>query len=144
MTAPSIAFSDILAELTTNAATVSGITTYDYFPDSPEVPAVVIAPAADEFIRRDYDAATDETLGYELGFTATVLVARGTDAEAQAALYAFLDTGASSLWDALEDDPSLDSNVSAAEVRRARRPGEYRIADIAYLGFELEIVAYLL
>lgn len=118
-------------------AQIVGLRVYDFVPDKPEPPCVIIAPP----FPGDF-ADFDVTFGGGVQWTLAVkvLVSRATDRSAQEALDPYLGAaGASSIRAALRTDRTLDGSCDTSRIVGARGYGSYVFGDVAYLGAELVV-----
>lgn len=128
----------VRAGLAAAAATITGLTTYAYVPDSVTEPCFY--PGGYEV---DFDRAFVRGLD-EVNFTCYILVSRADDATGQARLDAFLKgSGATSLKAALEaargapGQLALSGAADDLHVTRVEGYGQYTIGDTVYYGAKL-------
>jgi hypothetical protein len=120
------------AGLTTRLATISGLTTAAYMPDTPNVPGAYVGPAI-----VDYDETFNNEATYT--FTVTVVVSRADETQGQTDLDPYLEpTGSSSIPAAINADFTLAGLVDSTRVIRAT-PGFKDFAGIDYFAAELEV-----
>lgn len=114
--------------------TALGVALATVFSDrvSTEPPDVVNPPHA--IISGPEPVVYSETwdAGHHLTFTVRVLVARNVPRAAQAALDAYMDDGAGSVYRALEDDKTLGGTVASAQVTQALNLGSIIVNDVTY------------
>lgn len=124
-----------LAELAAAAATIPGLTTYDYVPDSVTVPCFYPGE-----VSVDYDGTFDGDPTVTV--TCRVLVGRGVDGSGQAELLALMGTGPGSIKAALEaarGAPGVAALAGAVDDLAVPRVAGYRLYTLGpdtYVGAE--------
>ena len=112
----------------------TGVTALATIPDSINAPVAVVAPAMPGAFLRYGDTFDG---GYTLLLSVRLYVSRWDAPSAQNALDPYMaPTGSTSVYKAIEDDPSLGGTVDSAAVIDVRGYGKYTIADIDYIGAE--------
>lgn len=118
-------------------ATVSGLTPYAIEPGTPHLPAAWTLP-----VRIVYHAGFGGEMTYTIGVTVGVLL--GDLGQAQTALDEYLaPSGAKSIVQALEADPSLGGAVDSTRVVAMTAYGTREMGGKSVLtaGFEVEVFA---
>lgn len=120
---------------------------YDYVPDSPNVPCVIVVPD-EPFI--NYHAAMSVASPAQLNFRLTVLVPHADSWAHQAQLDEALSAGSSaarSVFDLVEakqsDGTMLGGAVPSVQVTAAENYGVRDLPDTRALGADLRITIYL-
>ena len=125
---------EVMRGLATAAATLTGVTTYDFFPFSITEPAFVITN-----VERPFDESYNRGLD-RLQVTCGLLVSKTNDAESARSLYAYLaGSGPRSVKEALEADPTLDGACNDLNVTVGRVPRIIPIGTTEYFGAEFTI-----
>lgn len=125
--------STVRANLKTRLATISGLKTYDYIPDSVNVTAAIVGQLDlnyDATFNRGYDSAT---------CTVLLIVGRMSEQAAQAKLDGYLaSTGSTSVKTAIEGDATLSGAVQTVRVASATA-GSVQIAGNDYLAYRYSL-----
>lgn len=125
--------STVRNELKKRLATISGLKTYDYIPDSINVPAGVVGQLDMNFdttLNRGLDSAS---------CTVLLIVGRMSEQAAQAKLDGYLSgTGSTSIKAAVEGDPTLGGSVKTVRVASASA-GSLTIAGNDYLAYRYQV-----
>lgn len=132
-----MALSDVRGGINTRLATITGLRTYDKWPDSLHVPAAIVRRVG----------ATAHTTFASNGlhrFAITVLVTMTDLSRAQALLDAYTDlSGSSSIIAALEGDATLGGNAEYVEIGDWGEDGKLLYNDVPYLAAELPIEVHV-
>lgn len=116
------------------SAQVAGLRAIATVPPQVSPPAAVVRPARDSVIeyKMTFDGAAD------MFFEVVLLVATGSDRTGQADLDAYLSpTSSSSVYLAVQADPTLGGVVASAEVVRAQGYGYIEWGGVEFLGSTL-------
>ena len=129
--------SEIRKALATNLGTIKGLRTYDYVPDSANVPFGFA-----EYQSTDFDTTFGRGLD-TLSFTVTVVVGRVSDRVGQANLDGFASSsGKSSVKSAIESDKTLGGLISDCRVTGLTSYGQVTIGETTYLAAEFAVTVY--
>ena len=117
--------------LATRLATITGLRTFAYIPDSVPVPCAIVGLPGIDYLQ----AMRSDTVRGE--FPVRVLVSRASDRAGQGALLDYMDpTGTKSVKVALDGDNTLGGAASFAVLTSCKPPGVYAIGGVDYLGVE--------
>jgi hypothetical protein len=119
--------------IATNLATIAGIRTYAEIPDNPALPAAVVSLNSVE-----YDQAFQGGLVI-YNFAITVVVVRVTERRAQQRVHNLIQTGAGSVKNAVESDPTLGGAAIDARVTGMTNIQSVSIGDVEYLTAEFAV-----
>jgi len=129
--------SEIRKKLATNLGTISGLRTYDFVPDNPNIPFGVA-----EYQSTDFDTTFGRGLD-TLSFTITVVVGRVSDRVGQAKLDGFASSsGTLSVKSAIESDKTLGGLISDCRVTGLTSYGQVTIGETTYLAAEFAVTVY--
>ena len=129
--------SDIRTAIATNLATIPGLRTSSFVPDTPNPPIAVVEPTSIQ-----YDTAMHRGLD-TLSFTVTLIVGRQSDRTAQASLDAYCgSSGKYSVKTAVESDRTLGGNANDCRVTGLSSYGAVTIGDTIYLAAEFSVTVF--
>lgn len=119
---------------------IPGLSTYAKPPGSIEAPALVVSKPSGEFA--DYSVFMGD--GGDLDLVINVFVQWGDDDAAWDELRTFVaQSGAYSLFAAVNADPTLGGVVDSALVGQPTNFGPYTYGDLRYLGAEMPVEVFL-
>ena len=125
--------STVRANLKARLATITGLKTYDYIPDSVNVPGAVVGQLDlnfDATFNRGFDNAT---------CTILLIVGRMSESAGQTKLDGYLaSTGSTSVKAAIEADAPLSGAVQTLRVTSATA-GSVQVASIDYLAYRYNV-----
>jgi len=125
--------STVRANLKARLATITGLKTYDYIPDSINVPGAVVGQLDlnfDATFNRGFDNAT---------CTILLIVGRMSESAGQTKLDGYLaSTGSTSVKAAIEGDVTLSGAVQTLRVTSATA-GSVQVASIDYLAYRYNV-----
>lgn len=125
--------STVRANLKARLATITGLKTYDYIPDSVNVPGAVVGQLDlnfDATFNRGFDNAT---------CTILLIVGRMSESAGQTKLDGYLaSTGSTSVKAAIEADSTLSGAVQTLRVTSATA-GSVQVASIDYLAYRYNV-----
>lgn len=125
------ALTNIRRALKTALSAIDGLEVHAFHVGSITPPAVVIMPAPGDFF--DYSTAFGPT--HDLDIIIGLFVEAGDEESASDQVDGFADpTSATSVWAAVQADPTLGGAVDSAAVLTARDYGQYDYAGTAYYG----------
>jgi len=125
--------STVRSGLKTRLATISGLKTYDYIPDSVNVPGAVVGQ-----LDLDFDAALNRGLD-RASCTILLIVGRMSESAGQTKLDGYLaSTGSTSVKAAIEADATLSGAVQTLRVTSATA-GSVQVASIDYLAYRYNV-----
>lgn len=122
------------------ALVMDGVQVNAFPPGAINVPALVITPSQGEFLsyKDSFDGQASLTL------IVTAFSQRGQERSSNEELDAFLaQSGARSVFAAVENNPTLGGVVSSAAVLSAGNYGSFTFAGAEYLGIALTVEIYL-
>jgi len=125
--------STVRANLKTRLATISGLKTYEFIPDSINVPAAIVGQ-----IDLDFDATVNR--GFDrASCTVLLIVGRMSESAGQTKLDSYLaSTGSTSVKAAIEGDKTLSGAVQTLRVTNATA-GSVQVASIDYLAYRYNV-----
>lgn len=125
--------STVRANLKTRLATISGLKTYEFIPDSINVPAAIVGQ-----IDLDFDATVNR--GFDrASCTVLLIVGRMSESAGQTKLDSYLaSTGSTSVKAAIEGDKTLSGAVQTLRVTNATS-GSVQVASIDYLAYRYNV-----
>ena len=119
--------------LSTRLQTITGLRVYDAIPENAEPPCAVIAVGAGQYDQDFGDAVMVE-------WSVLVLISRADDVRAQDAIDGYLSTtGSTSITAAVRAGATLGGAVDSAKVTGWSEPQTYTIADVSYVGVEIQV-----
>ena len=125
--------STVRANLKARLATITGLKTYDYIPDSVNVPGAVVGQLDlnfDATFNRGFDNAT---------CTILLIVGRMSESAGQTKLDGYLaSTGSTSVKAAIEGDVTLGGAVQTLRVTNATA-GSVQVASTDYLAYRYNV-----
>lgn len=122
--------------LKTRLATISGLHAYDVLPEVISVPAAIVRPLSGEYRG---SLSGSPTVKFEI----LILVQASKINSAQDALDPYLsESGASSVFAAIEADRTLSSNCDDVLVSGWRDYGGIQIAGVEYLSARIDMEVY--
>jgi hypothetical protein len=125
--------STVRSNLKARLATITGLKTYDYIPDSVNVPGAVVGQLDlnfDATFNRGFDNAT---------CTILLIVGRMSESAGQTKLDGYLaSTGSTSVKAAIEADATLSGAVQTLRVTSATA-GSVQVASIDYLAYRYNV-----
>ena len=125
--------STVRANLKARLATITGLKTYDYIPDSVNVPGAVVGQLDlnfDATFNRGFDNTT---------CTILLIVGRMSESAGQTKLDGYLaSTGSTSVKAAIEADATLSGAVQTLRVTSATA-GSVQVASIDYLAYRYNV-----
>jgi len=128
---------DLRDGIATNLATIPGLRTKAYVPDTFSAPMAVVEPLTVNF---------DTTMGRgldEFNFKVTVLVSRVSDRVSQASLDAYCSSsGSASVKSAIESDRTLGGKANDLRVTGITTYGGLTIGDTTYLAAEFAVKVF--
>lgn len=127
--------------LATALATIEGLNVYAFPPGQVNVPAAVITPGNGAFLTYRTSRNT-----HDLELTVTLFVQRGQDRSATEAVDAYLaDSGARSIYAAVEANQTLGGVVDSCTVVSAENHGNFTYGDdaVKYMGVEFALEVLL-
>lgn len=125
--------STVRSGLKTRLATISGLKTYDYIPDSVNVPGAVVGQ-----LDLDFDAALNRGLD-RASCTILLIVGRMSESAGQTKLDGYLaSSGSTSVKAAIEADVTLGGAVQTLRVTNATA-GSVQVAATDYLAYRYTV-----
>jgi hypothetical protein len=125
--------SNVRSGLKTRLATISGLKTYDYIPDSVNVPGAVVGQ-----LDLDFDAALNRGLD-RASCTILLIVGRMSESAGQTKLDGYLaSSGSTSVKAAIEADVTLGGAVQTLRVTNATA-GSVQVAATDYLAYRYTV-----
>jgi hypothetical protein len=128
---------ELRAGIKNNLATISGLRTSDYQPDSINPPVAIVFPVSvnfDETFQRGMQTYT---------FAVQVIVGRVSERTGQSTIDAYCSsTGASSIKRAIESDKTLAGKAFDLRVTDMRNYGELLVGEVNYLSAEFVVLCY--
>jgi hypothetical protein len=128
---------ELRAGIKNNLATISGLRTSDYQPDSINPPVAIVFP-----ISVDYDDTFARGM-QTYTFSVQIIVGRVSERTGQNAIDSFISsTGASSIKRAIESDKTLAGKAFDLRVTDMRNYGELLVGEVNYLSAEFVVLCY--
>jgi hypothetical protein len=128
---------ELRAGIKNNLATISGLRTSDYQPDSINPPVAIVFPIAlnyDDTFHRGMQTYT---------FAVQVIVGRVSERTGQSTIDAYCSsTGANSIKLAIESDKTLAGKAFDLRVTDMRNYGELLVGEVNYLSAEFVVLCY--
>ena len=125
--------STVRANLKTRLATITGLKTYDYIPDSVNVPGAVVGQ-----LDLDFDASLNRGLD-RASCTILLIVGRMSESAGQTKLDGYLaSSGSTSVKAAIEADVTLGGAVQTLRVTNATA-GSVQVAATDYLAYRYTV-----
>jgi hypothetical protein len=125
--------STVRSGLKTRLATISGLKTYDYIPDSVNVPGAVVGQ-----LDLDFDASLNRGLD-RASCTILLIVGRMSESAGQTKLDGYLaSSGSTSVKAAIEADVTLGGAVQTLRVTNATA-GSVQVAATDYLAYRYTV-----
>ena len=125
--------SNVRSGLKTRLATISGLKTYDYIPDSVNVPGAVVGQ-----LDLDFDASLNRGLD-RASCTILLIVGRMSESAGQTKLDGYLaSSGSTSVKAAIEADVTLGGAVQTLRVTNATA-GSVQVAATDYLAYRYTV-----
>ena len=129
--------SELRAGIKTNLATISGLRTSDYQPDSINPPVAIVFPVSlnyDETFHRGMQTYT---------FAVQVIVGRVSERTGQSTIDSYCSsTGTNSIKLAIESDKTLAGKAFDLRVTDMRNYGELLVGEVNYLSAEFVVLCY--
>jgi hypothetical protein len=129
--------SDLRTGIKTNLATITGLRTSDFQPDSINPPIAIVFPISlnyDETFHRGMQTYT---------FSVQVIVGRVSERTGQNSIDAYCSsTGANSIKLAIESDKTLNGKAFDLRVTDMRNYGELTVGEVNYLSAEFVVLCY--
>jgi hypothetical protein len=129
--------SELRAGIKTNLATISGLRTSDYQPDSINPPVAIVFPVSlnyDETFHRGMQTYT---------FAVQVIVGRVSERTGQSTIDSYCSsTGTNSIKLAIESDKTLAGKAFDLRVTDMRNYGELIVGEVNYLSAEFVVLCY--
>ena len=129
--------SELRTGIKNNLATITGLRTSDFQPDSISPPIAIVFPVSvnyDETFARGMQTYT---------FAVQVIVGRVSERSGQSTLDAYCSsTGASSIKLAIESDKTLNGKAFDLRVTDMRNYGELLVGEVNYLSAEFVVLCY--
>jgi hypothetical protein len=129
--------SELRAGIKNNLATISGLRTSDYQPDSINPPVAIVFPVSlnfDETFHRGMQTYT---------FAVQVIVGRVSERSAQSSIDSYCSsTGTNSIKLAIESDKTLAGKAFDLRVTDMRNYGELIVGEVNYLSAEFVVLCY--
>jgi hypothetical protein len=129
--------SELRAGIKTNLATISGLRTSDFQPDSINPPVAIVFPVSlnyDETFHRGMQTYT---------FAVQVIVGRVSERTGQNSIDAYCSsTGTNSIKLAIESDKTLAGKAFDLRVTDMRNYGELIVGEVNYLSAEFLVLCY--
>ena len=123
--------------LATNLATITGLRTSDFQPDSISPPIAIVFPVSvnyDETFHRGMQTYT---------FAVQVIVGRVSERSGQSTLDSYCSsTGTNSIKLAIESDKTLNGKAFDLRVTDMRNYGELTVGEVNYLSAEFVVLCY--
>lgn len=128
---------DLRDALAQNLATIPGLRTKAFVPDTFSAPMAIVEP-----LTINFDTAMGRGLD-EFNFKITVLVSRVSDRVSQASLDAYCSSsGSASVKSAVESDRTLGGKANDLRVTGITTYGGLTIGDTTYLAAEFAVRVY--
>jgi hypothetical protein len=128
---------ELRAGIKNNLATISGLRTSDYQPDSINPPVAIVFP-----ISVDYDDTFARGM-QTYTFSVQIVVGRVSERTGQNAIDSFISsTGASSIKLAIESNKTLSGKAFDLRVTDMRNYGELLVGEVNYLSAEFIVLCY--
>jgi hypothetical protein len=128
---------ELRAGIKTNLATINGLRTSDYQPDSINPPVAIVFPVSlnyDETFHRGMQTYT---------FAVQVIVGKVSERSGQSAIDSYVSsTGANSIKLAIESDKTLSGKAFDLRVTDMRNYGELIVGEVNYLSAEFVVLCY--
>jgi hypothetical protein len=129
--------SDLRTGIKNNLATITGLRTSDFQPDSINPPIAIVFPISlnyDETFHRGMQTYT---------FSVQVIVGRVSERTGQNSIDAYCSsTGANSIKLAIESDKTLNGKAFDLRVTDMRNYGELTVGEVNYLSAEFVVLCY--
>jgi len=129
--------SELRAGIKTNLATISGLRTSDFQPDSINPPVAIVFPVSlnyDETFHRGMQTYT---------FAVQVIVGRVSERTGQSTIDSYCSsTGTNSIKLAIESDKTLAGKAFDLRVTDMRNYGELLVGEVNYLSAEFVVLCY--